>query len=184
MNNQQTYQFLLEQYNKGTQAIKKLGSTGMIMQVCIIMSINGWQHASIPFYKIGIPILFCLSIYFLVKDFITTLQIETNMIQMILKGVVLEAQKESKEKPFHQMLYSFNLTNILIQRSFINVISLGVLGYFILNFINTTFPNAHASRWILSLFAFIPSVVASKLYYNSLIVLDETKDKIFATQPF
>lgn len=182
MNTQQTYQSLLEQCDSGTQVIKKLGSTGMIMQICIMMCINGWKHAGVPYYAIGVPLLFCLSIYFLVKDFITMLQIEKNMTQLIVKGVALEAQEGSKEKPFHQILYSFNLTNIVTQRSLINVTALGAVGYFMLDFVNVCFPSIHISHWILSLFAFIPSVIASKLYYDSLKELDETKERIFATQ--
>jgi hypothetical protein len=180
MNIRQTHQSLLEEYASGTRAIKKLGTNGMFMQVCIIMTIKGWKHSDIPHYEIGAALLFCLSLYFLVKDFITTLRIESNMVQMILEGVALEAMNNPGERGFHQILRSFNFTNILVQRSLVNVIALGVMGYLMLDFIKDVYPDIHISHWVLGLFAFIPSVIASKLYYNSLRDLDVAKSRIFA----
>src|SRR3989338_2693649 len=106
MNIRQTHQSLLEKYDGGNRVIKKLGTTGMFIQVCIIMCINGWKHSGFSYYEIGAPFLFCLSLYLLVKDFITTLRIESNMAQMILEGVALEAKNNSSEKVFHQILRS------------------------------------------------------------------------------
>lgn len=180
MNSRQNYHSLIEKYNSGTQVIKKLGTNGMVMQVYIIMFINGWKHLGIGHYATAAPLLFCVSIYFLVKDFITLLRIEGNMAQMILEGVTLETKNGSSEKFFHRMLQSFNFTNILVQRSLVNVIALGALGYFMLDFVKDVFPDVHISRWVLSLFAFIPSVVASKMYYDSLKDLDEAKSRVFA----
>lgn len=180
MNIRQTHQSLLEKYDGGNRVIKKLGTTGMFIQVCIIMCINGWKHSGFSHYEIGAPFLFCLSLYLLVKDFITTLRIESNMAQMILEGVALEAKNNSSEKVFHQILRSFNFTNILVQRSLVNVIALGAIGYFMLDFINAVYPDVHIGRWVLSLFAFIPSVLASKMYYDSLKDLDEAKSRVLA----
>jgi len=180
MNIRQPHQSLLDKYDSGTRVIKKLGTNGMVIQVCIIMFINGWKHSGISHYEIGAPFLFCLSLYLLVKDFITTLRIESNMAQIILEGVALETKNSSNEKIFHQILQSFNFTNILVQRSLVNVIALGAIGYFMLNFVNDVFPEVHVGRWVLSLFAFIPSVIASKMYYDSLKDLDEAKCRVFA----
>lgn len=180
MNIRQTHQSLLEKYDGGNRVIKKLGTNGMVMQICIIMSINGWKHSGISYYETGAPFLFCLSLYFLIKDFLTMLRIESNMAQIILEGVALEAKNSSGDKVFHQILRSFNFTNILVQRSLVNVIALGAIGYFMLDFINAAYPDVHISRWVLSLFAFIPSVLASKMYYDSLKDLDEAKSRVFA----
>jgi hypothetical protein len=180
MNNQQNYQSLVENYNSGTRIIKKLGANGMIMQICIIMCINSWKHSGISHCEIGVPFLFCLSIYFLVKDFITLLRIEGNMAQIILKGVELEAKNGSSEKFFYRMLQSFKFTNILVQRSLVNVIALGTLGYFMLDFVKDIFPAVHIGYWGLGLFSWIPSVIACKLYYDSLKDLDEAKSRTFA----
>ena len=112
MNIRQTHQSLLEKYDGGNRVIKKLGTTGMFMQVCIIMFINGWKHSGISHYEIGAPFLFCLSLYFLIKDFITTLRIESNMAQMILDGVELEKKNPSVVKFFHGLLQMLLLINL------------------------------------------------------------------------
>lgn len=180
MHIRQTHQSLLDKYDSGHRVMKKLGTNGMVMQVCIFMFTNSWKHSGIAYYEIGAPLLFCLSLYLLVKDFITTLRIEANAVQIILEGVSLEAGNSSNEKIFHQILQSFNFTNILVQRSLVNVIALGAIGYFILNFVKDVFPEFYVSSWVLSLFAFIPSVIASKLYYDALKDLDEAKHRVFA----
>lgn len=180
MNNRQNYQSLVDKYNNGTRVIKKLGTIGMVMQISIIMLANGWKHTGLSYHEIATPILFSVSIYFLVKDFITLLRIEENMAQMILKGVELEVKDGSGEKFFHHMLQSFNFTNTLIQRSLINALALGCLGYFMLDFVKDVFPSVHIGRWVLGLFAWIPGVIACKLYYDSLKDLDEAKSKVFA----
>ena len=118
----------------------------------------------------------------LVKDFLTTRRIEENMAQMILEGVDLEAKNSSFGKFFHGILQSFNFTNILIQRSIVNVLALGCLGYLMLQFIGEINHGVTPSRWFLSLFTWIPGVIACKLYYDSLKVLDEAKEKVFAKQ--
>ena len=101
------------------------------------------------------------------------------MAQISLEGVEFEAKNGSSEKFFHSMLQSFNFTNILAQRSLVNVIALGMLGYFMLDFVKDIFP-VHIGYWGLGLFAWIPSVIACKLYYDSLKDLDEAKSKVFA----
>ncbi|NNM43520.1 MAG: hypothetical protein HKM07_04190 [Chlamydiae bacterium] len=149
------------------------------MQICIIICISSWKHSGISHYERGVPLLFCLSIYFLVKDFITLLRIEGNMAQMIVEGVALEAKNGSSEKFFHRMLQSFNFTSILVQRSLINVFALGALGYFMFNFVNDVFPDVHIGRWVLGVFVWVPSVIACKLYYDSLKDLYDAKSKVF-----
>lgn len=180
MNNRQNYESLVDKYNRGIGVIKKLGMLGMIIQICIIMFINSWKHVGIGQYEIAVPFLFCLSIYFLVKDFTALLRIEGNMAQMILEGVILENTNGTSSKFFHNLLQSFNFTNVLIQRSLVNVIALGALGYFMLEFVKDVFPGVSVSYWLLSLFVWIPSVIACKLYYDSLKDLDEAKSNVFA----
>ncbi len=181
MNNHQTYQSLVDKYKGGVQFVKKLGTSGLVVQVAIIGFINGWKHLEIGYYKIAAPILFFLSLYFFVKDFITLRRIEENMAQMILDRVELEKQNSAVGKFFHGLLQSFNFTNILVQRSLINVLALGCLGYLIFQFISDVMlPDITISRWLLGLFIWIPGVVICKLYYDSLKILDEAKEKVFA----
>jgi len=179
MNIQQTNPSLLDKYDSGARAIKKRGTHGMFTQICIIMLINGWKNSEIPYYELGVPFLFCLSLYFLVRDFIYMFRIERNMTQMILEGVALESKNNSREKVFHQILRSFNFTNILVQRSLMNAFALAAIGYFMLVFINCVYPKVFVGRWTVCLFSFIPSVLACKLYYDSLKDLDEAKSRIF-----
>ncbi len=181
MNSRENYQSLADKYKSGVQLVKKLGTYGMILQVSTILVINSWKHLQIDYYMIAAPILFSLSIYFFVKDFFTLRRIEENMAQMILDGVELETKNAPLGKFFHGLLQSFNFTSILIQRSLINALALGCLGYLIFQFISDViFPDVTISRLYLSLFVWIPSVSACKLYYDSLKVLDEAKDKVFA----
>ena len=180
MNNRQNYESLVDKYNSGTRVIKKLGMLGMIIQICIIMFINSWKHVGIGHSEIAVPLLFFLSIYFLVKDFTALLRIEGNIARIILEGVALETQNRTNGGVFHGLLKSFNFTNVLIQRSLVNVIALGALGYFMLEFVKGSYPDVSINRWFLSLFVWIPSVIACKLYYDSLKDLDEAKSKAFA----
>jgi hypothetical protein len=182
MNTRQNYQSLVEKYKGGNQIIRKIGMYGMVMQVCIIMVIKGWNHVVTGYYEIAAPLLFCLSIYFLVKDFITLLKIEKNMALMILEGVDLETQNSTHGKFFHGTLQSFNFTNTLVLRAVVNVVAIHCLGYFIMQFIGEVNPEVAISRWFISLIAWIPGVIACKLYYDSLKCLDEAKEKVFARQ--
>lgn len=181
MNNQEKYQSLMAKYTSASQTIKKLGTTGMFMQIGIIGFIQGWKHLGIEHYKVAAPILFSLSFYLFVKDFIILRRIEENMAQMILDGVDFEKKNSTVGKAFHGLLQSFNFTNILVQRSLINTLALCCLGYLIFQFIsNELLPGISISRWFLSLFVWIPSVIICKLYYDSLKILDEAKEKVFA----
>jgi hypothetical protein len=118
----------------------------------------------------------------MVKDFLTTRRIEENMAQVILEGVDFEAKNSAFGKFFHGILQSFNFTSILIQRSVVSVLALGCLGYLMLQFIGDINNGVTPSRWFLSLFTWIPGVIACKLYYDSLKALDEAKEKVFAKQ--
>jgi hypothetical protein len=182
MNTRQNYQSLVEKYKGGNQIIRKIGMYGMILQICIIMVIKSWNHVITSYYEIAAPLLFCLSIYFLVKDFVTLLRVEKNMALMILEGVDLEAQNSPLGRFFHGALQAFNFTNTLVLRAVVNVLSIHCLGYFILQFIGDVKPETVINRWSISLIAWIPGIIACKLYYDSLKCLDEAKDKLFARQ--
>lgn len=182
MNIRQSYQSLVDKYKSGNQIIRKMGLYGMIMQICIIMVIKSWKHVITVHYEIAGSLLFCLSIYFLVKDFIASLRIERNMAQMILEGVDLETKNSTLGKFFHGALQSFNFMNTLVIRAMVNVFAVHALGYFIRQFIGDVNPEVTISQWFISLIAWIPGVIACKLYYDSLKCLDEAKEKIFARQ--
>ena len=182
MSSRQNYQSLVEKHKGGNQIVKKLGTYGMFIQIGIIGAIYGWKHLEIGYYHFAAPILFSVSIYFLVKDFSILRRIEENMAQMILEGVELEIKNPTFGKFFHGVLQSFNLTSILIQRSLVNVLALGCLGYLMIQLIGDMNQDIKISRWFLSLFTWIPGVVACKLYYDSLKCLDEAKERVFARQ--
>jgi hypothetical protein len=182
MNAHKQHKSLVDKYNYAVKFVKKLGLYGGVMQVGIIGFAYSWKHVPLDYYKIAFPILVCLSIYFLVKDFRTLLRIEGNMTQMILEGVELEKKNNGLGKFFHGLLQSFNFTNTLIQRSLINVLALGGLGYLVFQFIGSEIPDIKISRWFLSVFVWMPAVIACKLYYDALKVLDEAKEKVFSKQ--
>lgn len=79
MNHRQTYQSLVEKYRGGVQCVKKLGAAGLFIQIGIMGAIGGWKHVGLGYYEIAVPILFCVAIYLMVKDFLTTRRIEENM---------------------------------------------------------------------------------------------------------
>jgi hypothetical protein len=182
MNAHNQHKSLIEKYKGADKFVKKLGLCGGILQFSIISLAYSWKHVPLDHYKIAFPVLAFLSIYFLVKDFRLLLWIEKNMTQMVLDGVELENKQRSFEKFFHGLLQSFNFANVLLQRSFVNVLALGGLGYLIFQFIGSEFPDIKISRWLISVFVWIPAVVACKLYYDSLKVLDEAKEKVFSEQ--
>ncbi len=180
MSGKQNYQTLVDEYKKGAQFAKKLGTAGMLLQIGIIGFINGWKHLEIPYYNAVAPILFFLSIYYMVKDFLTFLKIEENAAQAIAEGVGLEKIHPRLGSFFHSVLQSFNLTYILMQRSLINVIALGCLGYLISEYIAGITSNFMISRGFVGLCVFVLGLAACKLYYDALKVLDEVKAKALA----
>ncbi len=180
MNNSQSYQSLVDGYKGGAQAIKKLGISGLFIQIGIIGFVNGWKHLEIANYEIAAPILFSLSIYYLIKDFFNFRKIDRVYTQMILEGVELEKQNTGLGRFFHNILQSFNFSQTLMQRSLVNALALGCLVYLISQFISDVTPGIVISRWILGLVVWVPSVLACKFYYDSLKLLDETREQVFA----
>lgn len=148
-----------------------------MIEFAIILFVYSWKHLEIDYYKIIAPILFSLSIFFLVKDFLATRRTEVYMTQIILNGVDLEKKHSGLEKIFTTSLKSFNFNRTLVQRSLINALALGCLGYLIFQFIGEAIPNIKVSRWFLGLFVWVPSITATVLYYETLKVLDKAKEK-------
>ena len=178
MNTHQNYQSLVEKYKSAAKFIKKLELLRMFIQIGIIVFISIWKRLGVGQYQIAAPILLSLSIYFLVKDFFTLRKNEENMAQIILDGVKLEIKNVTLGKFFQGFLQSFNLTNILLRRALVNVLVLGCIGYLIFRFISDINPGLTISRVFLSLFTCIPSIIASKLYYDSFKALDEAKARV------
>lgn len=180
MSGKQNYQTLVDEYKKSAQFAKKLGTAGMLLQIGIIGFINGWKHLEIPYYNAAAPILFGLSIYYLVRDFLTFLKIEANAAQAIVEGIGLEKAHPRLGGFFHKALQPFNLTYILIQRSLVNVIALGCLGYFISEYIAGITSNFMISRGFVGLCVFVLGLTACKLYYDALKILEEVKAQAVA----
>lgn len=184
MNNQQNHQSLIEKYNNNKSIVRKLNLIGGGLQICNIICIGTWKLSGTSYYEIGVPFLLCLAIYFFVKDLITVRRIEGSMVQMVLEGVALEDKNRLSEKVFHRVLESFNFTRILIHRTLTSIATFWCIGYFIIRFIEDMNPDIVISQWFLSLFILIPSLIAAKLYYDSLEQLEEAKEKIFAKSSF
>ncbi len=180
MNDRQNYQSLVDSYKWGMQFIKKLGTSGMFLQIGILGFINGWKHLEIPYYKAVAPVLFSLSIYFFIKDFLTIRKIEETVSQMILDGIIVEKKNGSFGNFFQDILQHFNLAQLLLQRSLINAIAFWCLGYLLSLFIIEIQPSFVISQGSLLLFAGVLAALTSKLYYNSFRNLAETKGQAFA----
>jgi hypothetical protein len=180
MKNRQDYQSLVGMYKSGTQHVHKLGTFGMVIQIGIIGFIYSWKQLEIEYFKVAAPVLFSLSIYFLISDFLTLRRIEEKITQIILDGIELEKKDSSSGRFFHGVLQAFNFTSVLMQRSLANVLALGCLGYLMSQFISEIIPGFVVSRWMIGLFCWLPSVLALKLYYDSLKSLDEAKEQVFA----
>lgn len=179
MSEPSSHQSLVDKYNGNHQLVRKLGMSGLLIQLGIFGAIHAWRHLEMGYYYTAVPALFSLSIYYLVKDFFISYRIERNMARMILEGITLEAKNPSFGKFFHGLLRSFNLMNILIQKSLFNVVAVICLANLLLQFINDVNPTITPSRWLVGLFAWAYGVMASKLYYDSLIDLSEAKEKVF-----
>ena len=179
MNDRQDYHSLVDMYKGGAQVVKKLGISGMFLQIGIIGFVTGWKHLEIDYYTIAAPILFFLSIYFFIKDFLTLHRIEVNVAQIILDGVALEKKNTGLGRLFHNILQCFNFTDILVKRSLLNSMAFGCLGYLIAQFISDITPGLVISRWIFSLFIWVPSVLVCKIYYDSLKTLYQAKEQTF-----
>jgi hypothetical protein len=179
MSAQKQHKSLTDKYKNADRFVKKLGLFGGMMQFSIIMVAFSWKHVFLSYYKVAFPALMCLSLYLLIKDFWKLLRVEKTMAQVVLEGVELEKKHSGLGKFFHGFLQSFNFANVLMQRSFVNVLTLIGLGYLIFQFIGSEMPDIKISRWILSIAVWIPTVVACKLYYDSLKVLYDAKEKVF-----
>lgn len=184
MNIRQNYQDLVDKYRGGNQVIRRMGLYGLFIQIGAIGAVNAWKPLEIGYYHIAVPVLFAFSVYYLVKDFFVLRRIEENMARMILEGVDIETKNPALGNFFHRILQSFNFISILIQRSLVNVLALGCLGYLMLQFVREINPGVPISQGFLIFFTWIPGVIVSKLYYDSFKGLDEAKERVFARQSF
>ena len=137
-----------------------------------------WKPAQIGYYQIGVPILTVLSIFFLVKDFLAFRKIEQNMVQAILKGLELEKKSSDSDHYFHDVVQSFKLMTILIQRSVINGAALWCLGYWISLVVADIRPDLVINYRLLNLSVCLFTALSCTLYYESLKNLAKAKREI------
>lgn len=175
MSGQKNYQTLVNDYRELLQFGRKLGLAGGIMQFSILIVVNAWKHLEMPYYKLAAPLLFAWCFYQFAKDFFTFLKVDRYGAQIISDGISLEKKNTSLGKFFHEVLDDFNLVKILSQRSLVNLLAFGCLGYFLSQFIVELNPGLVISR---GLFVFISgalTTIACKLYYDSLKSIVEIK---------
>ncbi len=182
MNNQQNYQTLLDDYEKRTQFVKKLGLSGGMMQFSVILVVNSLKHLEIPYYKLISPLLLLWAIYAFMKDFLIFLRIEKDVAQIIENGVALEKRNASFGRYFHKVLEDFNLIKILSVRSLINLVAFGCFGYFLSQCIAELNPAFAISHSLLIFITGGLTVIACKFYYNALRTLAETKVQVFSAK--
>ena len=140
----------------------------MLMQVSMITVLFSWKPAQIEHYKIAAPILLSISLYFFFKDFLAFLKIDKIKSVIISNGVEIE-QKDSKvERFFHEATEDFSLPKILSLRSALNLVSLGIIGHLIYQYLVELNPSISISREVvIVIFSGSLSALAFILYYFS-----------------
>lgn len=141
----------------------------MLMQVSVITILFSWKPAQIEHYKIAAPILLSISLYFFFKDFLAFLKIDKIKSVIISKGIEIE-QKDSKAERFfhHEALEDFSLPKILSLRSALNLVSLGIIGHLIYQYLVEINPSISISREaVIVIFSGSLSALAFILYYSS-----------------
>lgn len=180
MNTYQKHQSLVNNYKERTELVKKLGIAGMLLQAGIIGFIIGWKHIPIDHYEIAAPFLFSLSLYFLIKDFLTFHKIDVNVNQIIIEGVGIEKKNTNLGSFFHEILRDFNLVRILIQRTLVNLVAFWCIGYWIYQFIIELIPNFVVGQGAFNLLIAVFSAFSCAFYYESFKSLTNIKAQVFA----
>jgi len=175
MNKQNDYQTLIANYKELFQFGRKLGSSGGIMQFSILIFVTAWKHLEIPYFKIAAPILFAWCLYQFAKDFFSFLKVDRYRAQLISDGISLEKKNTSIGKFFHEVLDDFNLMKTLSQRSVVNLLAFGCLGYFLSQFITELNPELVISHGLLVFISMTLTTITCKLYYDSLKSIAEIK---------
>ncbi len=180
MNNSQSYESLVVKYKETAQFLKKLELSGGIMQVSIFVFMKGWKYLEIPFYELGGMVLFSWALYLVLNDYLTFLRIEKMIAQVILDGRELEKKNTRIGNFFHQIFVKFDLVRILSQRSFMNLVTFGGLGYFLSQFIADLNPSLAISYRLLAVISGILTIIACKFYYDALKSLADSKTQALA----
>ena len=175
MSKQRSYQELVGDHRGLLQFSRRLSIASGCMQFSLLIFTNAWKHLELPFYKVGAPILFAWCLYQFGKDFFKFLKADVYGSQIIANGISLENQNASHGKYFYNVLEDFNFIKILSQRSLVNFLAFGCLGYFLSQFIVDFNPNFALSRgWVAVIAAFL-TTIACTFYYAYLKPIEETK---------
>ncbi len=175
MSKHKNYQTLVTDYKELLQFGRKLGLVGGIIQFSILIFINAWKHMEIPYFKVAAPILFALCLYLFAKDFSTFLKVDKYGAHLISDGFSLEKKNASFGKFFHEILEDFNLVKILLQRSLVNLIAFGCLGYLLSQFVVELNSELVISHRLLVLISIVLTIIGCKFYYDSLKFITNIK---------
>lgn len=168
MSREISYQALINDY-KGLQHLgKKLGLSGGMMQFGILVFANAWKHLEIPCYSLAAALLFSWCLYSFVKDFYTLLKIDKHSSQTVFNGIAVEKKNASFGNFFHEVLNEFNLLKTLVQRSLVNLVAFGCLGYFCSLLVAELNPGFVINFWLLTFVSGACAILTCKLYYHAL----------------
>lgn len=175
MSKQRGHKELADDHRGLLRFAKRLSIASGCMQFSFLIFANAWKHLEYPFYKVGALLLFAVCLYRFGKDFFTFLKVDAYSSQLILDGISLENKNASLGKYFHEVLDDFNLVKILSQRSLVNFLAFGCLGYFLSLFIIDFKPDFVISfGWLGVISAFLTTVTCT-FYYASLKPIEEAK---------
>lgn len=180
MNACQNYQSLVDQYQGGVCLVKKLGIAAMAIQGGIFGFVNGWKHLQIEYFNIAAPLLFSLSIFFLIKDFLPYRRIDGNMSRIVLEGFELEKMNSSFGNFFHDVLQNFNLPRTVLRRSWVDLAVLWLFGNWMYRFVVEISPDFSISRGLFNVFLGGLHLFLCKLYFSPFKDLVKVRAKVFA----
>ena len=175
MTKQNNYQTLIDDHTQLMRFGRKLGLSGGVMQFSFLVFITAWKHLEIPYYKIVAPILVSWCLYQFVKDFFTLLKVDGYSSKILSDGIAEEKRNTTFGRYFHNAVDKFNLQKILIQRSLINFIAFGCLGYFLSQFLIELSPALNVSLGWIIMISLILTAFAYKLYHISLEPIEKIK---------
>ena len=168
MDKQKSHEELVDDFSSLNRYGKKKDQFGMFMQISIITVLLSWRPAQMDHYKIAAPILLSLSLYFFLKDFLAFLKIDRTKGVIISRGIKLEEKNTNSGTFFHESLEDFNFLMILSLRSIVNLLSLGILGHFIYQYlIEMNIPIAMNEKVAITLFSTSLSTLALLLYSST-----------------
>lgn len=163
------------EYKKLAAIFKKNNMIGIIEMFASLGPLYYISKLDVPYVK-PLGCLFALvAVFLMTRDYTRSKNLDTKVVQLILKGIKLEKKKPSFDRFFHNVLNEFSVVKILASRS----ISTVACVYFLSSLINTILfgkdLGVSEHKVLLGLIASAVGVVTCMLYYGSYKAFDELR---------